>query len=100
MVDFWTQRKRPLRLERRIEFPNYDATRDFLDFTGDLSEREDFYPDLNFGSTHVSMTIQIEDEKVGLTDKQKAFIDQVNEFAPGDAVKPSLDGDFTEQKGE
>jgi len=100
MVDFWTQRKRPLRLERRIEFPDYDATREFLDFTGDLSEREDFYPDMNFGSTHVSMTINIEDETVGLTAKQKAFIEHVNEYAPADKVQQSLDGGYTDQKGD
>ena len=100
MVEFWTQRKRPLRLERRIEFPNYDATREFLDFTGDLSEREDCYPDMNFGSTHVSMTIHIEDEAAGLTDKQKLFIDEVNKYAPGDKVQRTLDGDYSDHKGD
>jgi len=100
MVEFWSQRKRPLRLERRIEFPDYDATRDFLDFTADLSESEDFYPDMNFASTHVSMTIQIEDEDVGLTAKQQAYIDKVNEYAPGEKVQKSLDGDYKEHKGD
>lgn len=100
MIEYWSERKRPPRLERRIEFPNYDATREFLDFTADLSEREDCYPDMNFGSKHVSMTIHIEDEEAGLTDQQKAFVEQVNGYAPGDKVPQSLDGDFKEHKGD
>lgn len=100
MVDFWAQRKRPPRLERRIEFPDYDATREFLDFTADLSEKLEFYPDMNFGSTHVSMSIHFDDEDANLTDAQKEFIEKVNEYAPDAKVSPTLDGDYKEDKGE
>lgn len=53
----WNRRTRPLRLERRIEFPDYEATRTFLDAAAELSEREGYYPDMGFGRTYVNIVI-------------------------------------------
>ncbi len=57
----WTERQRPVRLERRYEFPDYAATRDFLDRAAELSEREGLYPDLSFGRTYVNATLHAEE---------------------------------------
>lgn len=53
----WSQRKRPARLERRLEFADYEHTRRFLEDAASLSEAEDLYPDLSFGRTYVSITL-------------------------------------------
>jgi len=57
----WVVRKRPARLERRIEFADYEQIRDFLDRAAELAEREDYYPDMSFGRTHVSITLHPQD---------------------------------------
>tara|TARA_B100001939_G_scaffold306795_1_gene286522 strand:+ start:180 stop:440 length:261 start_codon:yes stop_codon:yes gene_type:complete len=53
----WTERQRPHRLERRIEFPDYEATRLFLERLEVLSKEHSRYPDLNFGRTYVNLTL-------------------------------------------
>ena len=53
----WTLRKRPERLERRIEFADYEQTRDFLEQLNSLSEQQSRYPDISFGRTYVNLTI-------------------------------------------
>ncbi len=57
----WQSRKRPSRLERRLEFSDYDATRDFLDAVAELCEAVGFYPDISFGRTYANITIHAED---------------------------------------
>jgi 4a-hydroxytetrahydrobiopterin dehydratase len=54
----WTHRQRPERLERRIEFADYDTTRDFLERLNDLSEQEQRFPDISFGRTYVNLTLR------------------------------------------
>lgn len=53
----WQAQRRPPLLTRRFEFASYAGTRDFLDALAQLSERTGRYPDLNFGRTHVSVSI-------------------------------------------
>ena len=53
----WQERSRPIRLERRYEFSDYDKLRDFLDRAAEVSEREGLYPDMGFGRDYVNMTI-------------------------------------------
>ncbi len=57
MSEAWQVRKRPARLERRVEFSDYTATRDFLDRMAEMSEREENYPNLSFGRTYVNITL-------------------------------------------
>lgn len=66
----WTQRSRPERLERRIEFPDYESTRTFLERLNELSEREGRFPDISFGRTYVNLTLRAEgdDAPVGEAD--------------------------------
>ncbi len=94
MIENWTVRKRPARLERRVDFENYDLTREFLYLTADLSEKEGFYPDMNFGRTHVSMTIHMNDEQAELAQAQRRFAEQVNVFAPTNNIGHSLTSDY------
>ncbi|MFC1750779.1 pterin-4-alpha-carbinolamine dehydratase [Pseudomonadota bacterium] len=90
MVENWTVRKRPMRLERRVEFDNYELTRDFLDLTAELSEKQSIYPDMNFGRTHVSMTIHCNDELDHFEDSQLSFAEQINGFAPSNKMTAAL----------
>jgi len=62
MSETWQVRKRPARLERRIEFADYTATRDFLDRMAEMSEQEQNYPSLSFGRTYVNITLDSQEE--------------------------------------
>jgi 4a-hydroxytetrahydrobiopterin dehydratase len=59
----WTQRPRPDRLERRIEFDDYESTRLFLERLNALAESEGRYPDISFGRTYVNLTLRPDDEQ-------------------------------------
>ena len=59
----WTQRSRPDRLERRIEFDDYESTRSFLERLNALAEGEGRFPDISFGRTYVNLTLRPEDEQ-------------------------------------
>ena len=73
MGNEWKERKRPSRLEKRYEFDTYEDLRDFLDQAADLSEREDYYPDLGFTREYVNVTIYAEADSETLNDKQRRF---------------------------
>jgi len=60
MSDMWEERNNPWRLERRVEFPDYTATRAFLERAAALSEAEDIHPDITFGSRFVSLRLSAE----------------------------------------
>ena len=62
MSENWVTRKRPARLEARFDFSNYEETRSFLDRAAEMYERESYFPDMSFGRTHVSITLQSQDE--------------------------------------
>nr|WP_276611747.1 4a-hydroxytetrahydrobiopterin dehydratase [Thiorhodococcus mannitoliphagus] len=76
--DHWKERKRPARLERRLEFSDYEETRDFLEALADVSESTGSYPDISFGRTHVSLTIQADEESGAITLDQRAFAQRVD----------------------
>jgi len=44
-------------LNWRFEFGSYGETRHFLDQLADLSKRENFYPNINFGKTYANVSI-------------------------------------------
>ncbi|MCP5436819.1 MAG: 4a-hydroxytetrahydrobiopterin dehydratase [Chromatiaceae bacterium] len=68
----WHERPRPARLERRYEFENYLALRDFLDCAAELSEREDLYPDMGFGRNYVNITIHADEGSSSLDSRNTA----------------------------
>ncbi|MGD8783432.1 MAG: 4a-hydroxytetrahydrobiopterin dehydratase [Thioalkalispiraceae bacterium] len=74
----WQERIRPIRLERRYEFPDYDSLRDFLDRAADLSEKEGLYPDMGFGRDYVNITIHVEDGDKTLNESQHRFAQQLD----------------------
>lgn len=74
----WQQRNRPVRLERRYQFEDYDALRDFLDRAAELSERDGLYPDIGFGRDYVNITIHVDDGKTDLDDSQHHFARQLD----------------------
>jgi pterin-4a-carbinolamine dehydratase len=61
----WERRERPTRLERRLEFKTYGATRDFLDRLGMFSEQQQRFPDISFGRTYVNLTLRPADQSEG-----------------------------------
>lgn len=71
--DEWNERIRPVRLEKRYEFPDYATLRDFLDRAADVSEREGLYPDMGFGRDYVNVTIHADEGGDKLTDQQRRY---------------------------
>ena len=86
MIQHWQARPRPARLERRYQFANYAALRDFLDRAADLSEREGLYPDMGFGRDYVNITIHADEGSTELADRQWRFATLLEELCPTDAV--------------
>lgn len=82
----WQERVRPVRLERRYEFPDYASLRDFLDRAAELSEREGLYPDMGFARTYVNVTIHLAEGSTELDDSRRRFAAMLDELfaAPGD----------------
>jgi len=69
----WTPRPKPEqadRLERRVAFDDYQATRAFLERLNSLSEQHQRFPDISFGRTYVNITLRPErdDDSVGPAD--------------------------------
>jgi len=77
----WHERKRPICLEKRFEFEDYNLTRDFLDKLGEYSEATQRFPDISFGRTYVNITIRPEVEDSGLTDIDRSFANEIDGFA-------------------
>lgn len=69
----WAERDRPPRLERRYQFPEYSALRDFLDQAAALSEREGLYPDMSFGRDYLNVTIHASEESGEVGAEQRRF---------------------------
>ena len=61
----WQVQQKPPLLSRRFDFAAYAEARKFLDDLAGLSERTGYYPDLNFGKTHVNVSIAAREETLG-----------------------------------
>ena len=81
MNKHWQERNRPVRLERRYEFEDYNTLRDFLDRAAELSEREGLYPDMGFGRDYVNITIHVNDGDDALGEYQQRFAQQLDILA-------------------
>ncbi len=82
MSESWITRKRPVRLERRFEFTDYDMTRDFLDRAAVLAESEGYYPDMSFGRTHVAITLSSPDDTDEVSEKLLQYARQLDALIP------------------
>ena len=81
MAQDWQERVRPVRLEKRFEFPDYATLRDFLDLAAELSEKEDMYPDMGFAKDYVNITIHLNDGEDALGDQQRRYAEQLDQIA-------------------
>jgi pterin-4a-carbinolamine dehydratase len=77
----WQQRKRPPRLERRVEFADYEATRDFLDAVAEVCEEMDYYPDISFGRTYVNLTIHADDDET-VSEEGRQVAERIDRLVP------------------
>jgi len=82
MSENWVRRKRPARLERRIEFSDYEETRDFLERAADLAESQGYYPDMSFGRTHVSITLQPQDDSEEVSEELVRYAQLMDALVP------------------
>ncbi len=81
MSEKWQERKRPVRLEKRYEFENYQNLRDFLDSAAEISEKIELYPDMGFGRDYVNITIYAEEGADALAQNQHQFASQLDALA-------------------
>jgi pterin-4a-carbinolamine dehydratase len=77
----WQERARPVRLEKRFEFPDYETLRDFLDRAAELSEQEDLYPDMGFAKDYVNITIHPSEGSEELEEAQRNFARMLDELS-------------------
>ena len=77
----WTLRKRPERLERRIEFADYEQTREFLEQLNNLSEQQSRYPEISFGRTYVNLTLAPADSE-DITEADHQMAAQIDGLLP------------------
>ncbi len=82
MSELWSTRKRPARLERRIEFSDYEETRDFLEKAAELAESEGYYPDMSFSRTHVSISLHPQNEVDEVNDDMLRYARLIDELLP------------------
>ncbi len=87
----WRHRERPLRLERRLTFPHYEATQAFLAHAAALSERTGIYPNLSFGRTYVNLTLFAEEAGGELTPELMSFAQGVDDLVRSSAATPHED---------
>lgn len=81
MEQRWTprpKRETPEWLERRIEFPDYASTRDFLERLNDLCEAQQRFPDISFGRTYVNLTLRSEQEGQTINDDDHGFASAID----------------------
>ncbi len=77
----WRNRARPLRLERRLCFADYEATRAFLEESEKLSEETGIYPNLSFGRTYVNLTLFAEEGAKEIGERLNAFAERIDALA-------------------
>ncbi|MCT0200425.1 4a-hydroxytetrahydrobiopterin dehydratase [Synechococcus sp. CS-1325] len=78
----WTKRQRPERLERRIEFDDYETTRLFLEQLNELAEQRQCYPDISFGRTYVNLTLRAEPDQSPVGEPELAFAAAIDALVP------------------
>lgn len=74
----WRERARPLRLERRVEFDDYETLRDFLDGVAALSEETGLHPNISFGRTYANLTLFAEDREQAIGEQLRSFARRID----------------------
>ncbi|MDA8327638.1 MAG: hypothetical protein M0Z83_01555 [Betaproteobacteria bacterium] len=68
-------------MNKRFDFNSYTETRKFLDELAELSKREDYYPNINFGKNYANVSIDGEGLAV-LNERNSSFIDDMHALVP------------------
>ncbi len=79
-IDQWEQRRRPLRLEKRYEFDDYESLSSFLEQAAELSEQKGLYPDIGFSRKHANFTIHAEEGAEALSELQLEFTELLDQL--------------------
>lgn len=79
----WLRQDLPPMLSRRYEFESYAETRRFLDGVAKLAEAAHHYPNLSFGKTYVSVTLDADGKKIG--PDLVSLAQQIDALTAGDA---------------
>lgn len=66
LVPHWKLQDLPPMLSRRFEFTTYAETRSFLDQVAKVAEESKLHPNLSFGKTYVSVTIDADGNAIGV----------------------------------
>lgn len=66
-IPHWLRQNLPPLLSRRFEFATYSETRTFLDNVAKLAEESKHYPNLSFGKTYVSVTLDEDGKDISPT---------------------------------
>ena len=77
----WTPRPKPEqpdRLERRLEFADYQATRDFLERLNNLFEARQRFADLSFGRTYVNITVRPDGDAAVVGPEEQVLADAID----------------------
>lgn len=64
----WRFQKRPVGLTRSFTFDEYEQTKKFLDDLAELSEKIDYYPNINFTRTQINLSIESDSDELGTTE--------------------------------
>lgn len=80
----WQVQPRSGVMTRRFDFADYGATRGFLERLTRLSDTCGYFPNLNFSSTHVTVSVAAQGEALGPT--EYAFAGQVDRLAEAEAM--------------
>lgn len=78
-ISEWQRQKLPPQLSRRFEFASYGETRKFLDDVAALCAELGLYPNMSFGKTYASITIdrggkEVGEEEIALARKISALV--------------------------
>ncbi len=79
-IPHWVRQNLPPMLSRRFEFVTYAETRTFLDRVAKLAEDAKHYPNLSFGKTYVSVTLDEDGKDIGAA--TIALAQQIDALAP------------------
>ena len=66
----WNQRESPSRIEKRIEFEEYQKISIFLKKIDELCKEKKIYPNISFGKNFVSVSIFLDSEKIPSNEKE------------------------------
>ena len=82
MNERWKQKKKPVSLDTRFDFDDYDRLRTFLDEVAEVSEKLDHHANISFARSHVSIIIysssdELNDLDIALADGIDACFERV-----------------------